>query len=539
MALALAVGFTVFLYGWHGNAEDVWQYGHSAFRWWWSQTRWSGDNGHARLIPFVCLWLAWRRHAELAAASRAPDWRGAALAALAMLVYWAGVQGQQVQIALYSLGILAWAVTLGFWGSAVTRLVAFPLAYLFLAFPIGFLYSLTFPLRLFSTSIAAAILNGFGLAVIRSGTAIHDAAGAFHLEVADPCSGIRSVTALVAVTALYAYLTLRGYKRWLLVASSLPLAMLGNAIRIVMVAVVARFWGQETATGFYHDFSGYVFFVVSTLLMLGVGSLLERLPGRRDGEAGSPAIPAEAGSPRPGSWITQAGIPAVLSVAAIWVVVRPGLLMPDTLPLRTELPLSADSLAGRRMLHCQNENCLRMFEERSVSEAGVCPACTGKVDAVSLAEHRLLPADTRIVSRTYGRAPDRSYSVTVVFAGEDRRSIHRPDHCLPSQGYSIERTRRQRLVLEGGTSLDVAILTARRAGTEQRIGFVYWFTGGGHETASHPARHFWMATDRLFRNTASRWAYVSILTSEPLDDPAALESFRRFLAALYHALLPR
>jgi hypothetical protein len=48
-----------------------------------------------------------------------------------------------------------------------------------------------------------------------------------------------------------------------------------------------------------------------------------------------------------------------------------------------------------------------------------------------------------------------------------------------------------------------------------------------------------MATDRLFRNTASRWAYVSILTSEPLDDPAALESFRRFLAALYHALLPR
>jgi len=140
----------------------------------------------------------------------------------------------------------------------------------------SFLDSLTFPLRLAASAMATALLNGIGIPAARSGTGIYSFAGAgFNLEVADPCSGLRSLLSLAAIAAVYAYLFQRGlWRQWALFLFSVPLAVAGNVVRIAAVAVVARFFGQERAAGFYHDYSGYVFFAVAVCLMMAVSALL-------------------------------------------------------------------------------------------------------------------------------------------------------------------------------------------------------------------------------------------------------------------------
>ena len=98
------------------------------------------------------------------------------------------------------------------------------------------------------------------------------------MEVADPCSGLRSILAMAAVTALYAFLSQRTWLRqWLLFAACIPIAVCGNIVRIVSVAMVAHLAGQERALGYYHASSSYVFFATALLLMMGLGSFLNRV----------------------------------------------------------------------------------------------------------------------------------------------------------------------------------------------------------------------------------------------------------------------
>lgn len=555
IGLMLVAALTVVLWGLFGNTEDTATLGNSAFRWWWTMTAFGRDADHGRLIPLICAYFGWARRKELGAALVLPDWRGVPVAALALLLYWVGVQGQQVQVALYAFWVMVWAAILAFWGKEVTRILKFPLAYLALALPLGFLYPLTFPLRMVSTGMAAGLLNGIGIAVVRNGTALHDVAGTFHLEVADPCSGLRSVFALVAVTALYAYVSLKGYKRWVLVLAAGPLAVCGNAVRITAVGIVAKTWGQEAATGFYHDFSGYVFFISATLLMLGLAWLLGKVPV--SAQARPPGVPVDRKAidsvpqqPQQqdapvvshisvrGALIPGLGVATLMVLAATWVVLRPPLQVSDCLPIAAELPVALGEYSGERNYYCQNENCLRSFSESAGAATNRCPICGGSLDVVALAERRGLPADTMVNKRVYRNAVGSIFSVNTVIAGGDRRSIHRPEHCLPAQGLSIENIRRATLSLPQTHQLEVTLMEARREESGTRVGFAYWFVGPQRETTSHLARHFWMAHDRLLRNTASRWAYVSVYSPESFDSPDAMETLRQFLSLLHPALQP-
>ena len=182
------------------------------------------------------------------------------------------------ELVLGSLLLLIWGTPYLLFGAVVARLLVFPCAYLAFCIPLSFLDSLTFPLRLMASHAATVMLNGLGIAAINQGTAIRSTAGVgFNLEVADPCSGLRSLLAMAAVTALYAYLSQRTtVRQWLLFAACVPLAVCGNIIRILSVAIVAHVAGQDRATGYYHDYSSFVFFATAIVLMMGLGSLLNR-----------------------------------------------------------------------------------------------------------------------------------------------------------------------------------------------------------------------------------------------------------------------
>ena len=236
------------------------------------------DMAHGFLIPFFSLWLLLRRRRELAASVGRPSPVGLAFVAIGMVFFWLGVRGDQIRVTQLAAIWTLWSLSYALFGRATARLTLFPAAYLLFTVPLSFLDVFTVKLRFVASATASGLLNGIGIPVERVGTGIHCISGeGFNLDVADPCSGLRSIFALAALAAAYAYVTQRTFWRKVaLFACAVPIAVLGNVARIFSIAFVARFFGQKVATGFYHDYSGYVVFAVAILLMLAAGGLVER-----------------------------------------------------------------------------------------------------------------------------------------------------------------------------------------------------------------------------------------------------------------------
>lgn len=268
-----------YLFGVIGNTEEVAAQGASAIGWMIGRWQWPGaDMSHGWLIPCVSAYLVWQRRDDLRRAAGAPARAGLVVLILALLLYLAGLRIQQTRLVLVALAGLLWAIPTFVYGLRVGRILGFPCAYLLFCIPVTFLETLTLPLRLISTGASAALLNGLGIAVSRVGTAIYFSSTTdFALDVAHPCSGLRYLMAMIALTTAYSYLALQSTtRRWILCLCSIPLAIVGNIVRILLIALVGLTFGQETAMGFYHDYSGYAVFVVAILLMIGLGGLLQR-----------------------------------------------------------------------------------------------------------------------------------------------------------------------------------------------------------------------------------------------------------------------
>lgn len=267
----------VLLYGVNGNAQEPTVFGRSAIRW--MVMRWSGAGGdlsHCWVIPIVSAVLVWRKRRSIAAAPKTPSHTGLLLVVLSLLLHWVGVRSQLTRLSLLSLVGLSWGVPYALYGAGVARLLLFPCAYLVFCIPLSFLNDIALPLRMIASSVATWLLNGFGIPAHRIGTAIYSqAGGGFCFDVADACSGLRSLLAMTALTAVYAYLTQRSLARKIvLFLLSAPLAMAGNIFRILAIGLVAQVFSMERALGLYHDYSGFLVFAVAILLMVWVGELL-------------------------------------------------------------------------------------------------------------------------------------------------------------------------------------------------------------------------------------------------------------------------
>jgi exosortase len=248
----------------------------------WLVEHWShvSNYSHGPLIPLIAGALIWWKRRELLAARIAPEPWGIALVAVAVGFYYIGVKAVQPRIVVFSFVLLLYGLALTLGGREVFRHLFFPISFLFLMIPLNFLDEMVgFPLRQLVASTSTVLLNWLGIETVRVGTGIYSRV--FKFDVADPCSGIRSLMALTTVTAAYAYVTQRAqWKRWVLFLSAMPLAVLGNLVRVTSIALVAQVYGQELATKTYHDYSGYIVFSVALSAMVIIGLLLN-FPYRR------------------------------------------------------------------------------------------------------------------------------------------------------------------------------------------------------------------------------------------------------------------
>ena len=175
----------------------------------------------------------------------------------------------------YSFVLLLFGLCLFMFGRVATGRVWFPLGYLIFMLPMPpyLVNVVSFQLKVFAARSGSFAAVKLGIPLVRSGMTIHLPAGS--LRIADPCSGLRSLIALVALGALFAYLSEgKMWKRIVLLVSSVPLAVAANIVRISVLCVVASVWGVETALGFFHNLSGLMLFLIAFAGLVIVKKLL-------------------------------------------------------------------------------------------------------------------------------------------------------------------------------------------------------------------------------------------------------------------------
>lgn len=500
------------------------------------------DMSHGWLVPVFSLYVLWAERARFRAAAGAPSWAGLLLALPCLALAFFGTRGLQVRFEVLAFVGLCVCVPWALWGRRVAALCVFPAAFLLFVIPLSsYLDFVTIHLRLLASATAVGVLNGLGFEVAREGTAIYSTGGThFAIDIAEPCSGLRSLFALMALTAAYAWFTQPTWtRRGVLFVLSIPLAVLGNVVRILSICLVAAYADPKFALGFYHDYSGYIVFLVAILLMLACSDLITRVCRRRAAPAAAPA-PAAAAVPSSSalSGFVPAGLAAVSAVWACLVVCAP---VPAVMEApAVALPAVLPGYGTDIVRYCHDEKCGRSFfgsDLGAYPATARCPACGSELFDISLGEATILPKDTRILRRAYVDPSGARFVVSAVIGGVSKSSIHRPELCLPAQGFSMTEPR---TVLAGSPARPFRVIAVVRPGAVPGVLAYTFFDQAGVETASHARRILADVWDRSVRGRIDRWVMISVNANAPRgfnpDDPADGAALVRLLGAVSDAV---
>jgi len=453
------------------------------------------DLSYGWYVPVFSLYVVWRERNRIRASLGDPSLFGVLLALPCLFAGFLGTRGSQLRLEIVGFAGLLVTLTWAFWGIKTAKRILFPALFLLFCMPLhSFLDIVTIHLRMFAVGSAYGILRGLGVDIVREGTMLLSPTGVFAIDVADPCSGMRSLFAMMAVSVGYAYFTQPTWlRRGLLFAISIPIVILGNVTRIFTIVLTAVTCSPEFATGFYHDYSGYVVFLVSIALMVGVGGLISRLFGpQRVTEAKDDAdAAAKPAQDRSHAWRLPCSALLCLAVVSCMVyqakTVDPVLCEPPAVAL--------GELAGY----------------------------TSEIREPGEAELTSLPADTRFVKRAYAADDGHWFMVSVVIGGKSKSSIHRPEMCLPSQGNQMMNP--HDLTVDGRDWHGVTLAHRDRP----PIGFAYtFFNQAGYRTASHVRRIFRDVWDRSVLGRIDRWVMVTVASST--TDDARMSEFLSKLA---------
>ena len=240
----------------------------------------TNDNySHGPLVPLVAAALAWRRRRELRAAPITPDARGLALVAAACAMLVAGMRSDLFALQGASLIVMLVGLTLTFLGVPALKLLAFPIGSLafMLTFPPFVMNTLSYALKEITVRISTRAAEALGVTLQRNGMTLYLQGGELRME--NPCSGLRSLLALIATGAVFAHLQSGGWTRRLLIlAAAVPIAMLGNAVRITLLILVGHCVSVQAAAGAFHDWTGIVIYAIALAGLLFVRSLLTPRP---------------------------------------------------------------------------------------------------------------------------------------------------------------------------------------------------------------------------------------------------------------------
>lgn len=241
---------------------------------------WVNDDNysHGFFIVPLALYFAWERRQKLASARVSPANLGLVVVAGGLVILLAGLLGAELFLTRVSMLVVLAGAILFVRGWPSFWVLLFPVAFLVLMIPIPAIIfnQIAFPLQLVASKAGEEVLSALSIPVLREGNVIILAN--MSLEVAEACSGIRSLISLVTLGIVYAYFTdPRGWMRVAIVASTIPIAIVANAARVAGTGVAAHYYGEEAAQGFFHTFSGWLVFLVAFAFLFIVTWILRRI----------------------------------------------------------------------------------------------------------------------------------------------------------------------------------------------------------------------------------------------------------------------
>ncbi len=243
----------------------------------WASEAWNDENNqeHSWFILPIVVGLIWYHRDAIQRARKEPSNAGLAWVAAGVLTFIVAARTLQPRIAIFALPLLLYGGVRYLWGRETGRVFIFPCLFMLFMVPVGGFVQGTVSLQLLVSSSVKVLSSLIGVQVATEGTGIRSLDGTFNFDIAEGCSGIRSLMAMITLSALYVHFTQRAaWKQWVIFGSSIVFALIGNIGRVFSVVVVAKFINEKIAGGLYHDYSGFVFFPIAVGAMVGFAKLL-------------------------------------------------------------------------------------------------------------------------------------------------------------------------------------------------------------------------------------------------------------------------
>lgn len=436
---------------------------------------WVDPNySHSLVIPFVIGYLVWKKRQELAKLPVEPAIGGLLLILGAFISLFAGHLGAELFLQRFSLILLVSGVLLFLAGKAYVKVLAFPLALLVFMIPLPAIifYQITFPLQLVASTCATKCIGLIGIPSLREGNVIY--LPNTSLQVAEACSGIRSLFSLISLGVIIAYFTQKSiFKGSLLVLSAIPIAIVANATRVIGTGILAYYFGAKAAEGFFHSFSGWLIFLVAFLLFVLEVKLITRVSeSSTSDEKESEGVRSTAiGTPS----VSNLRFCLLLPVFVVGIVSLNLASHGEPVPLRTDF-------------------------HRFPYRIGDWKGSDSKLDETIV---KALGVDNylnRLYIPTKGNYPIELY-IGYYKSQRQGETIHSPKNCLPGSGWSILESNVHTIRVTDGTE-DKAITVNRylvQKGARKHV-VLYWYHSKGRVTASEYWGKIYLVLDAISKN---------------------------------------
>jgi EpsI family protein len=545
-AFLLAVLFLLFPFN-SGDSSSKDPLGFALWSMWTTSSNDSQDFSYCLLVPIMVGYLIFEKKSKLAAVQVGGSTAAIGWIIFGLLLFWIGARAGKQYVGCAGIQIILAGVILWYWGTKVFRPLLFTWVMICFAWPLPFLdTTVAFPMRMMVSSLAHKILNIIGIYCIQDGTALISAANAqagiplgarFQIDIADPCSGLHSLLPLLMFSACFSYTFLpRRWQQWTVFLSAIPLVIVGNVVRILLLVIGCITWGSAFAIGTdsepsaYHEGCGYAVFVVVLGLECLFAFLLIAMERRRTkGSIKAPVKEQPATAVDPASLGTvktwRNGVIlgfAVLMGIIAWIT--PPLYLPSQAGVVMNLPseVTVPEMTGAQFF--------------------------GFDTPVSDVEHRMLPKDTEFARKNYNDLQGHNIFFSIVLSGLQQYTIHPPQICLVAQGWKIAKEEDVPIHLNSGHDLVVRNLTIERdlvnPNKEHRTlqaYYMYWYVADGLTTPSHATRNWVSSRDRVLFNRDHRWAYViamSPIAQSVKPDGLDADKTREMLSDFIRQIVP-
>jgi exosortase D (VPLPA-CTERM-specific) len=395
--------------------------------------------------------------------------------------------------------VLAGLIAL-FRGWAFFRAMLFPWAFLLLMIPIPVILfnQITFPLQLLASRLSAGVLELFGVPVALNGNVLQLAA--MPLNVAEACSGIRSLMSLLTLAIIYGYLTeTRLWVRWVLALAALPIAIAANSVRIIGTGLLVQYGYSEEAEGYFHASWGLIIFAISLLMLYALHAAIRLF--WREGDREDEVRMGSAASTG-----TRAANNSVLNFVFATALIASAAILLQAHARRETFP--------QRLA-------LNQFPPQLATWTGSdIPIDQETLDVLGHGEflHRLYENETDLGG---GGAPWVDFFLAYFPSQRAGETPHSPQHCLPGSGWTPVENTRVTLIVPGHSPFPANRYVITKGDSREMV--LYWFWAHDRGVASEYWAKYYLVKDSIALNR-SDGALVRIVTPMSADEtPGAAE----------------